>query len=274
MDGLKLLYGRESTDAKGLIAINRSLFGPHRPSSVELINDEMARHLEMVDTVSGDERAWVFYNLGCFALFGDEVLEAHYYFSEAAKEKPDSAAALHNLAYTHELRAETDQAREIYHQALAQNSAYTISRVNLAQLDLSEGKFDEALTLLRDLRRAQPANHGLTLYLCRALLQRSGESDAQEVLTLLASSSKWQSYQDLKECHAYAKYLCEDYDGAEADFRDLMIDDASSQFAIIGMIKICTKRKDWVSLQSFAEQYHSINPSQQSENLLAALAEE
>ena len=273
LEAMKLLFGREATHTSGVVAINRALFGTHRPGDTEQIDEAVERHQALLESAEDEQRSTVLYNLGCFALFRDEVLDAHYYFSEAVNARDDHLAARHNLGYTFELMAESDSARQAYEAVLAQDPGYVISRVNLAQLDIAEGNTEQALDTLRELRRDQPTNLGLTLYLCRALLQRGTIADAKEVLTLLASTAKWQTYQDLRECRAFAKFLSGDMDGAEADFRELLTEEATNLFAVAGLVKISAARKDWESLQSFAEQYHALNPCAASQRLLAAYAE-
>ncbi|MBI3993151.1 MAG: tetratricopeptide repeat protein [Candidatus Lambdaproteobacteria bacterium] len=270
LEAMKLLFGRASAQATGVVAINRALFGTHRPGQTEAIDQAVERHLALLESSSPEQRDTVLYNLGCFALFRDEVLDAHYYFTEAVHARSDHLAARHNLGYTFELMAETDNARREYEAVLAQDPGFVISRVNLAQLDIAEGDVERALETLRELRRGRPTNLGITLYLCRALLQRGTIADAKEVLTLLASTAKWQTYQDLRECRAYAKFLSGDADGAEADFREMLSDEATSLFAVAGLVKICAARKDWDAMQSFAEQYHALNPTEAARRLLAA----
>lgn len=270
---LQCLLPVPATGLTGAAALNRALYALPTPANQALIEAEQARLQDLV--AQGGEQAhptWLF-NLGCIALYHDEILNAHYYFSEVLRLAPGHLAAQHNLAYTLELMTDVDEARAQYAQVVAADPAFLLSSVNLALLDLTTDRADAGIRALQELHAAHPDNRGLLLYLCRAMLTRRAPGDAAAVVALLAESDGAGVYQDLAECHAFACYLTADYAAAERAFQALLAQAPRSLFAVTGMLKVAFARRDASSLQRYAQRYRELNPDEQADALLAALDE-
>jgi tetratricopeptide (TPR) repeat protein len=261
----------EEPGSDGRLALNRALYTGGEAGSEE-IRAADAEHRALLAGQGAEAQTTTLYNLGCFALSQDDVMEARLRFSEVLEREPQHTMARHNLAYAHELLAETDDAHREYQGVLAQNPASPLTRLNLAQLALQEGDAESALRDLEALHRDAPANMGLLLYLCRGLLQRGGAADLRRVLELLEGNAAAERYVDLQECRAYALYQQEDFEQAESAFRKLLDGDPDNAFALAGMIKVLAQRGDFAGMRSYLERYQARNPSESGAELLSDLA--
>jgi tetratricopeptide (TPR) repeat protein len=269
LQALNRLYSADpGSDAR--LAINRALYGPGGEEHGERIREAEQRHRASLGGLSDGDRVTTLYNLGCFALSQDDVVEARLRFAEVLELHPQHLMAHHNLAYAHELLAETDEARREYQAVLDQNPACALSRLNLAQLALQEGDYASGLSALEALHGEDPGNMGLLLYLCRGLLLRGESADFRRVLELVDSEAE--RYVDLQECRAYAQYLLEDLDGAERTFQQLLEAGADNVFALAGMVKVLGQRGDFAGVRAYMKRYQAVNPSESGAELLSELA--
>ena len=271
LQALHLLYnGAGSPSAR--LAVNRALYGAGGEVHDDILESAQEQHQAGLNSLDARDRATALYNLGCFALHQDDVMQARMRFAEVLELEPQHLMARHNLAYAHELLAETDDARREYQAVLAQNPACALTRLNLAQLQLQEGEVAGGLAELEALHRADPDNMGVLLYLCRGLLQRGGEPDLRGVLERLDGSADALRYVDLLECRAYALFQLGDLDAAEKAFRALLETSADNLFAITGMIKVLGQRGDYPGMQPFVERRQAREPSDAVAALQADLA--
>lgn len=116
---------------------------------------------------------------------------------------------------------------------------------------------------VRALYRKDPANMGLLLYLCRALLANGNKEGAKEVVDLLDHSKDWLEFLDLWECRAYALYLLGQTNEAESAFRELLTASPDSLFARLGLIKTLAVRGSFHELKQELERYESMNPPEE-----------
>jgi len=254
LEGLATLFGSEEGDDRR-VALNRALYAPPHEDTVAAVREAQEAHTAALPHATGHERTAILYNLGCFALYSEDVLGAKLRFGEVLEQEPDFAPARHNLGYTHELMADTEEAQAAYREVLQRRPDFTLSRVNLGLLLIAEGDTEGGLEELRQVVEAEPGNMGAPLYLCRALLTRGTEMDADAVLDLFAARDGWDLYADLKECHAYALYRKGDLDSAETAFRSLLADDEHNLFARMGLMKVLAQQQAFPELLRHAEQY-------------------
>lgn len=273
-DTLQVLH-RLLTEADGggaRVAMNSALYGPPDDASEELIRSADQAHREHIGTLEGPQRVTALYNLGCFALSQDDVMEARMRFAEVLERAPGHVMARHNLAYAHELLAETDEARHEYRAVLAQHPQVSLTRLNLSQLSLAEGEHEQGVEQLEALYAEEPDNLGLLLYLCRGLLLRATPQDLERALTLLVDNEATNRFVDLQECVAFAHYLLGDIDAAETAFRELLEADGNNLFAITGMMKVLAQRPDLEGLKAYAERSQALSPSEGVAAVLRELA--
>jgi tetratricopeptide (TPR) repeat protein len=244
------------------LELNRALYGPASEAHDARLRAADQQHRTRVGSLSGPEHVTALYNLGCFALSQDDVMEARVRFAEALELDPQHLMARHNLAYAHELLAETDDARREYQAVLAQNPDCVLTRLNLAQLALAEGDYEGGLAHLDALHRQDPGNMGLLLYLCRGLLLRGSPPDLERVLALLQEARDTERYVDLQECRAYAQYLLGDLEAAETAFRQLLEASPDNLFALTGMLKVLGQHGRPEDVRPYAERYQALHPSE------------
>lgn len=271
LGGLEKLSSSGDGDASAPLALNRLLYGAAGEEQLQLMRDEEARLVERLEGLADEELATAYYNLGCFSLVQDDIVTARDRFNEAVRLAPRNLMARHNLAYAHELMAETDQAREHYQTILAQKPDCPLTRLNLAQLRVQEEDLDNAVMEIEDLQRSDRGNRGLLLFLSRALLFRGGKSDAETVIQLLTEVDQLIHYPDLYECLAYALFLFEDYDEAEKAFTALLDDNADNHFARMGLIKILGIQGKFKEILTHVEIHQGANPTEKMGELLEAL---
>jgi predicted Zn-dependent protease len=250
-----------------LTRINRCLYGGGADDAA-LIDDEEERLLNLLPKKSGAAQAVLLYNLGCIALYDDDIQDAKQRFAEVTKLEPKNRYARHNLAYANELLAEYDQAKAQYTAVLAQDAKMVLSRMNIALLRLQLGEIDTGLDDLRGLHREFPRNMGVLLYLCRSLLASGARDDAQAVLELLERRRDWEEFLDLRECQAFALYVVDKHAEAEDAFRELVSANGSNLFARLGLIKVLAARGNFQELGTQLEEYQALNPPQSVQSIL------
>lgn len=270
---LNQLY-TDSAPTGGRLALNRALYGAAGDGGEGLLDTALETQRARLGTLDERDRATAIFNLGCIALSQDDVDEAILRFGEVLEMEPQHVMARHNLAYAHELMAETDEARREYEAVLAQNPASALTRLNLAQLKLQGGDVEAGVADLEALHRSDGDNMGVLLYLCRGLLERGGEDDLRAVLERLEASAEAMRYVDLQECRAFALFQLGDLDGAEQAFRQLLETSADNLFAITGMLKVLGQRNDYKGMKPFAERHQALDASDAGAAMLTDLAAE
>ncbi len=273
LQGQRELFALPLSPAAGagdtLAILNRALLAPPSEENSALVQRAKEDHLALLNTSHGPEVALLMYNLGCFALYQDDVQEAQIRFQEVLKLDPDNRFARHNLAYTHELMAELAEARSEYGKVASGAKGLAISRLNLALVRGEDGDSAGCTADLRALYGKDSQNMGLLLYLCRALLVTGKKDGAQEVVDLLDRRREWLEYLDLWECRAYALYLLGQTHEAESAFRELLTASPESLFARLGLIKVLASRGSFQELKQELERYESLNPPEQLHGVLA-----
>lgn len=264
LQGQRLLFSASATNTAGkegaLAALNRALLGPAGEENAAYVQKMKEEHEALLGAAKGPEVAVLMYNLGCFALYQDDIQEAQLRFQEVLKLQPDHAYARHNLAYTYELMAELAEARTQYERVASGPKGLPLSRLNQALARSEDGDIEGSVGDLRALYRKDPANMGLLLYLCRALLVGGSKEGAKEAIDLLDRSKEWLEYLDLWECRAYALYVLGQIHEAESAFRELLTTSPESLFARLGLIKTLAARGSFLELKQELERYESLNP--------------
>jgi len=273
LQGQRLLFSPPAAEAAGkdgtLASLNRSLLSPPGEDNAALVQRMKEEHETMLGSAKGADVAVLMYNLGCFALYQDDIQEAQLRFQEVLRLQPDHAYARHNLAYTHELMAELAEARAQYERVASGPKGLILSRLNQALVRGEDGDQEGCTTDLRALYRKDPLNMGLLLYLCRALLAGGNKEGAKETVELLDRSKDWLEFLDLWECRAYALYLLGQTNEAESAFRELLTASPESLFARLGLIKTLAARGSFHELKQELERYESMNPPEELHSVLS-----
>ena len=273
LQGQKQLFSEPNQPANSpeetVAVLNRALLAPPSAENAAVIQLAKEDHLSRLGTAHGAELPVLMYNLGCFALYQDDIQEAQLRFQEVLKLDPGNRYARHNLAYTYELMAELAEARSQYEKVAEGPEGLPISRLNQALVRAEDGDIEGAIGELRMLYQSGPHNMGLLLYLCRELLAGKTKEGAQEVVDLLDRRKEWLEFLDLWECRAYALYLLNQTNEAESAFRELLTASPESLFARLGLIKSLAARGSFNELKQELERYASLNPP---EDLGAVLA--
>jgi tetratricopeptide (TPR) repeat protein len=246
---------------KSSLAINAILFFPESGDPQGRLPEERARQLDLLADAPDPLRAVLLYNLGCIALYEDDILAAKLRFGEAARLSPGHHPSLHNLAHAHELMADFEDARNELERALNVNPGCALTRINLATVYFSMGEGEQGLATLREVAAAEPENMGAALHLCRGLLDFGGQDGAREVRTVLEQRPGWRQYPELMACGAFACFLTEAWEEAQALFQDLLEQDQDSAFARMGMIKVLAAREDFEQLLPHLERYQQSHPN-------------
>lgn len=245
------------------LAINAILFSPEPGDAEGSVAKERARHLKLLEEAPEPLRAVLLYNLGCIALYNDDILAAKLRFGESARINPRHHPSLHNLALAHELMADFEDARNELERALNVNPGCALTRINLAGVYFSTDEWEQGLNTLREVAAADLDNMGAALYLCRGLLEYGGQDGAWEARAVLEQRPGWRQFQQLLACGAYACYLTQAWEEAEALFQELLEQDQGSAFARMGMIKVLAAREEFQALLPQLERYqesHSYPP--------------
>jgi tetratricopeptide (TPR) repeat protein len=272
LQGQKELFARQNAPADSpedrVMALNRALLIPPSEENAAIVQLAKEDHLARLSTAQDVALPVLMYNLGCFALYQDDIQEAQVRFQEVLKLDPANRYARHNLAYTYELMAELAEARSQYEKVAEGPEGLPLSRLNQALVRAEDGDYEGAIAELRRLYQSGPHNMGLLLYLCRALLVHRTEEGAQEVINLLDRRKEWRDFLDLVECRAYALYLLKQTHDAESAFREVLTSDPENLFARLGLIKSLAERGDFNDLKQELERYASLNPPEELSSVL------
>ena len=257
-------------DADSALGLNQALYTNGKDAR-ERAEAARVRLLEQLPSLAGNDLAAMVFTLGCIALYQDDVLEAVTRFKEVLALQPGNAMALHNLAYANELLAEFQEARDYYEQALAQNPNQTLTRLNLALLDLADAEYEKSLEVLHALHAVDPGNLGLTLYLCRGLLLRGTTRDLEEVQELTEHTEGALDFLYVRECRANALFLLGETEAAEAAFIQLLEENPDNVFALTGRIKLLAANNAFSELGDYVRRLHALAPSEAMTELLEAV---
>ncbi len=250
------------------LELNVHLFTPHGQESEHRIQQETAAQFDRLNKAGEREQAGISYNLGCFALFQDDILAAKLRFAEAVRLRPDFPQALHNLAVAHELMADFDEARAELNRALELDPESGLSRLNLALIHREEGDTEEALRQLREQVRAHPGNMGLLYHLCRTLLARPTAEDAREVRELIEDSPGWERVTAIRECLAQALFQLRELAGAEQLFREILGEGRPRPFSRIGLIKALSAQERFAEVLEQAKLAEAEAPSAEMQKII------
>lgn len=261
------LIGR-SGEGDVRLELNVHLFTPHGQESQHRIQQEAAAQFDRMSEASERELAAISYNLGCFALFQDDIFAAKIRFAEAVRLRPDYSEALHNLAVAHELMADFDEARAELNRALELDPENGLSRLNLALIYREEGDTEEALRLLREQVRAHPGNMGLLYHLCRTLLARRAAEDAREVRELIEESPGWERVTAIRECLGQALLQLGELAEAEQLFREILGEGPPRPFSRIGLIKVLSAQERFVEVLEQAKLAEAEAPSAEMQQII------
>lgn len=264
-----LQAGAAASATESLVALNKALLEPPSDTNAALVQRAKDEHLARLGTAHGPDLALLLYNLGCFALYQDDIQEAQVRFQEVLKLDPGNLNARHNLAYTYELMAELAEARSQYEKVAEGPEGLPLSRLNQALVRAEDGDADGAIAELSELYQEDPRNMGRLLYLCRALLGHGPKEHAREVIDLLNRRKEWREFLDLWECRAFALFQVGETGEAESAFRELLTASPESLFARLGLIKSLSARASFNDLKQELERYAALNPP---EDLSAVLA--
>ena len=98
LEARRLLADHAASTEEPCAAINSALVTAADDAGTLCIQEEKARHLNLLSQAYGRERSLLLYNLGCFALYQEDILTAKLRFGEAARLRPDHLPTLINLA--------------------------------------------------------------------------------------------------------------------------------------------------------------------------------
>ena len=274
-DTLQLLHDMRALDdaAKDPLALNRALYAPRGEADAEHLRALDQKYRAELGSYAGVAREVTLYNLGCMALAQDDIMEARMRFGEVLERNPAHIMARHNMAYAHELLAETEEARVTYEAVLAQNPNCALSRLNRAQVLAQEGDAAAALTEMDALHSRNPSNMGVLLYLVRGLLQRGEAEDLERALELLEQTPDALSFAELQECRAYVLVQQNQLDEAHEAFSALLAADPDSVFALTGMLKVLSQRNDYEAMREYTQRLQAVQPSEHLPALLEDLNE-
>lgn len=250
------------------LALNAILYSPQQGDPEARIQQEKARLLELLAEAAESERAALLYNLGCIALYNDDILAAKLRFREAGRLRPGHYPSIHNLAHAHELMADFDDARSELERAHNANPGSALTRINMATICFISGEAEQGLEILRELAQQDPANMGVTLHLCRGLVEHGGPEGAEEARALLDTRPGWERHPQLKACRAYACYLADAWDEGEALFREMVETDPEDEFARLGLIKTLAAQEKFDQLPEQLELYKALNPLQSVDHVI------
>lgn len=271
LEGLELLYAGEDDEPSQSLILNRLLYGNMEAEQLDILREEEAALAGNLSALEDSEKALAYYNLGCFSLVQDDVVSSKDRFSQAIEIAPQHLMARHNLAYAHELLAETEESRGHYQIIKDQKPECALTRLNLAQLLLQEGDTDGALSELQGLYDRDTGNKGVLLFLCRALLFRGDPEDVEKATGLLEVIPGLKQYPDLHECLAFAMFLKGKMDEAEQAFSELLTENDENLFALLGMIKVLCDKSDFEGVEKHVKRYEELNSTEKIRELLEAI---
>lgn len=143
LQGQRLLFAAPATEPGGkdgaVAILNRALLSPPSEENSALVQRMKEEHETLLGSAKGPDVAVLMYNLGCFALYQDDIQEAQLRFQEVLRLQPDHAYARHNLAYTYELMAELAEARTQYDRVASGPKGLVLSKLNQALVRGEDG---------------------------------------------------------------------------------------------------------------------------------------
>ncbi|MCZ6646139.1 MAG: tetratricopeptide repeat protein [SAR324 cluster bacterium] len=233
------------------------------------IQEEKARHLNLLSQADGRERALLLYNLGCFALYQEDILTAKLRFGEAARLQPNHLPTLINLACAHELMADFDDAAAELERALMLDPASPLARLNRALLRNSMGETGEGIQALRILAAENEENPGIALHYCRALLSQPSAENGTEARELIERHPELMEHKELKECLAFACYRSGELEAAGQLFSELLAENESRLFPRMGLIKVLVAQDRFEEALPHLERYQEHAPSSEVDEVIA-----
>ncbi|HUJ76465.1 MAG TPA: tetratricopeptide repeat protein [bacterium] len=261
LEGQRRLFSAPPDPEDLLLSLNRALLSVPSEESNTFLQQAQYGHEALLPRGHNQDQPLILYNLGCLALYQDDVQEAKRRFQHVLDLEPDNRYARHNLGYAHELMADMVEARREYERVVLEDPDLTLTRLNLALLLAQEGRPEASISALRLLHQQNRDNMGILLYLCRSLLARGIPEHTNEALELLENHPQWKEFLDLWECRAYAQYLAGLYEAAEGSFRELLSHSPENLFAHMGLIKVLAARGDIPALRQALEAYQALNPT-------------
>jgi tetratricopeptide (TPR) repeat protein len=151
-----------------------------------------------------------------------DVAAAGQHLNELLKAYPNEPTLIGNLAKLHEMAGKSDAAFELLTTAMTREAARTPSMlVQAADLALTLGRADQALSLAREAERLRPQEHRVLISLIDALLATGDAKSAQGVceqllardpddqMTLARAATAWRLLRDPRcyDLYNYEKYV-------------------------------------------------------------------
>jgi Flp pilus assembly protein TadD len=99
------------------------------------------------------------YRLGVLYLDRERMQEASRVFYKANQLKPKNVKVLVNMGVAADAIGHAEEAQEWYKQALAVTPADSVAQCRLASSYYAQGKYDQSMTILRDLVAKRPKAH-------------------------------------------------------------------------------------------------------------------
>jgi Flp pilus assembly protein TadD len=118
--------------------------------SVALLERAVARDSSKFDTL---------YRLGVLYLDRERMSEAITVFTKASTLHPKDVKVLVNIGIAADAMGHPEDAQLWYGKALALSPADSIAGCRMASSKYAQGKYDEAMTMMRDLITKQPRSH-------------------------------------------------------------------------------------------------------------------
>ncbi len=158
------------------------------PVSVNRIAEAEDRIQNLPKVVPDEGRQFYIVQSRLRALLEGNPLKAINFFeTELKKEQSDAKkdGLLYGLAISLQRNAQYDRARDILDDLIEHQPATLAFQLQLANLNVKDGKVDEATTMLRDLHTIFPGNKAIALEFGNALLTNNDPEFAKEASDIL-----------------------------------------------------------------------------------------
>lgn len=271
VEGTAALMAQPMLDS--LTILNQVLYAGGRADNPMLVSEKNRLMDALPNFEHGLDRRDILHNLGCIALFQDEILEAQQYFRQSIEISPDFLPSWHNLAYAHELMADYGTAVNLYQMVLSYDANYLLSRINHSLLLLATDQEAAGLEALRNLEQNFPANKGVRLYLVRALLTQNNPAHWAEAVDLITQMSDYEAWEPFHEALAYAYYRQGNWDMAQTTFANLLDADPENPYALKGMVRVLAELSNLSEAAIYISRYHALNPTDATQTLVQGLQE-
>lgn len=173
------LKKRETSDTT--VKLHRSLLASGQAAEAAKIEEDwLKRHPQ--------DALFLFY-LGDIALANAQLERAESLYRKVVALAPDNAIAINNIAWTL-LRQGKPGARAMAEQALALSPDSTSILDTLAEINASEGRLDQALTLQKRALELDPQQHVHRLHLAQYLIKSNQKAAARVELQKLSELGK------------------------------------------------------------------------------------